>query len=176
MRKEKAQKYLQMIVDFKKDVEQNPNKTMVSRLGKGNLPYAFVRALFEGGLVKNNGTTKRPNVVWTGIEPNLALVRRVYARVDQINHNFYNSRKPRPTSAKKVAETVVVEPQVVSATRTRKPFIQAIINVMTKSNNGSLNISLIGDKITIQTNKVNFTTTDAVLFEESLPCLPGGGR
>ena len=168
MRKEKAQKYLQMIVDFKRNVEQNPNKTMVSHLGKGKLPYAFVRALFEGGLVKNNGTTKRPNIVWTGIEPNIALVRRLYTRVDQINYNLYNSKRTRTAATKKVAEVAVVEPQVVSATPTRKPFIQAIINVMTKSNNGSLNISLIGDKITIQTNKVNFTTTDAVLFEEIL--------
>lgn len=168
MRKERAQKYLQLIVAFKKEVEQNPNKTMVSRLGTGKLPYAFVRALFEGGLVKNNGTTKRPNVVWTGIEPNLALVRRLYTRVDQINHNFYNSRTPRKTAAKKVVETAVVDAQVVSATPVRKPFVQAIINVMTKSNNGNLNISLIGDKVTIQTDKVNFTTTDVVLFEEIL--------
>ena len=50
----------------------------------------------------------------------------------------------------------------------RKPFIQAIINVMMKSNNGSLNISLIDNKVSIQTNKVNFTTTDVVLFEEIL--------
>lgn len=168
MRKERAQKYLQLIVAFKKDVEQNPNKTMVSHLGKGKLPYAFVKALFEGGLVRNNGTTKRPNIVWTGIEPNLALVRRLYTRVDQINYNLYNSKRVRPTAAKKVTETIVVEPQVVSTTPSRKPFIQAIINVMTKSKSSSLNISLIDNKATIQTDKVNFTTTDVVLFEEIL--------
>jgi hypothetical protein len=168
MRKEKAQKYLQLILDFKRDVEQSPNRTMVSHLGKGKLPYAFIKALFEGGLVKNNGTTKRPNIVWTGIEPNIALVRRLYTRVDQINYNLYNSKRVRTTSKKNVSEIEVVKPQVVSSTPVRKPFIQAIINVMTKTNNGNLNISLIGDKITIQTNKVNFTTTDAVLFEEIL--------
>lgn len=168
MRKEKAQKYLQLILDFKRDVEQNPNRTMVSHLGKGKLPYTFIKALFEGGLVKNNGTTKRPNIVWTGIEPNIALVRRLYTRVDQMNYNLYNSKRVRPTSKNKVAEVEVVDPQVVSTTPVRKPFIQAIINVMTKNNRGNLNISLINDRISIQTEKVNFTTTDVVLFEEIL--------
>jgi hypothetical protein len=164
----KNERILNRLITLKEALIKDPTMGIVKQKRATGLSTFMIGTLRKNEILVNYGTQRNLNWQWVGISPNLKMADRLVK--EGIEYSRQNRAKLIEREQNKAKQEEVREALILKGTTNvdRKPFIQAIINVMTKSNGGSLNISLIDNKVSIQTDKVNFTTTDVVLFEEIL--------
>lgn len=164
----KNEKILNRLITLKEALAKDPTMGIIGQKRATGLSTFMIATLRKNEILVNYGTQRHLNWQWVGISPNLKMADRLIK--EGIEYSRQNRAKLLERRNNKAKQEEVRDALILKGTSNvdRKPFIQAIINVMTKSNNGSLNISLIDNKVSIQTDKVNFTTTDVVLFEEIL--------